>query len=171
MLSVILLGYDAGADQLRRERIVRSLASLVDATVQGVIADAVLAGPTNLGLEIIADEAGCGFVEQDALAQGLGAALACVRQADVFILTAGHAVERGFVDEARDALVFGGLQRARILRAEPDSLATRLAPALARTVGLLARKNELVQAGAGELGALARRLRGSDLAARARKCC
>lgn len=171
MLSVILLGYDEGEGSQRRERIVRSLSSLVDATIQGLVADAVLAGPPNLGLERIADEAGCALVEQESPAGGLAAALTVVRQSDVFLFAAGHAVERGFVEEARDILVFGGLAQARVLKAAPDSFLTRLAPNLGRPVGLLARKQDVMQAGASDFSALARRLRGLDLNARARKCC
>ncbi len=176
MLSVILLGYGTISSQsqsgepLRGERVVRSLASLVHGAVQGLIADAVLAGPADVGLEKIADEAGCELVENNSAAQGLAAALAKVRQANVFLLIAGHAVERDFVEEARDALAFGGLTRGRVLRAAPDTLLTRLAPNLARPVGLLARREALKDVETAELAILARRLCRADLNSRARKC-
>ncbi len=171
MLSVILLAYDVDGGSLRQESVVRSLTSLVEGTVQGLIADAVLAGPSRMGLEAIADDAGCILVEHDLPAKGLAAALARARQTDVFVFMAGHAIDAGFVEEARDALAFEGLARARVVRRTPDSVLTRLAPALSQPVGLLARKDALVKAEGVELAALARKLRASDLNARARKCC
>jgi hypothetical protein len=56
------------------------------------------------------------------------------------------------------------------LRGAPESLLTRLAPSLARPVGLLARKESIIEAEATDLTKLARRLRGVDLVAHARKC-
>jgi hypothetical protein len=88
----------------------------------------------------------------------------------VFFFLAGYAIERGFIEEARDAIAFGGLKGARVLRAAPGSLLTRLAPSLARPVGLLARKESIIPAEANDLTKLARRLRGVDLVAHARKC-
>jgi hypothetical protein len=176
MLSVILLAYDttlhapARDGAQLRESVVRSLSSLVDGAIQGLIADAVLAGPRDAALGAIADEAGCDLVEDNAPVGGLLAALARVRHEDVFLFTAGHAVERGFIEEARDVAAFGGLGRARLLRAAPDSVLTRFAPNLARPVGLLARKEVLVESATVELPLLARRLRCADLTARARKC-
>jgi hypothetical protein len=174
MLSVVLLAYDppraaAVPAALRRQRIARSLASLVEACVQGLVADAVLAGPLGAGLGAVADEAGCVLIESADRGAGLALALRAARHADIFMLRAGYAVERGFVDEARDALALDGLERARVLRAAPESFATRIAPNFAEPVGLLARKAALLGAGAGDVASLARRLRGAELATSARK--
>lgn len=174
MLSVVLIAFDSpravpAPAALRRERIVRSLASLVEACVHGLVADAVLAGPPDAGLGAVADEAGCVLIEAADRGAGLSLALRAARHADIFLLRAGYAVERGFVDEARDALAFGGLEHARVLRAAPESFATRLAPHFAEPVGLLARKAALLGAGAADVALLARRLRGAELATRARK--
>jgi len=173
MLSVILLGYEAaiaGGGSRRNERVLRSLASLVEGAVDGLVADVALAGPTGAGLGGIADEAGCLLVENDNPAQGFAGALAAVRQANVFLFAAGYAVDRGFIEEARDALAFGGLEEARVLRAAPDSFLTRLAPNLARPVGLLARKESIIWAGPTDLPGLVKRVGGAELSARARKC-
>jgi hypothetical protein len=168
MLTAILLAYDTpGA--ARREPIVRGLASLIDACVQGLVADAVLAGPPGAGLETLADEAGCAFVEALSPRDGFARALAMARHADVLLLRAGHAVERGFADEVRDALAFGDRSRALILRAAPDSLLTRLAPNFAPPVGLIAGKRALLAAETADLPTLARRLRGVELTTRARR--
>ncbi len=110
------------------------------------------------------------MVENDAPAKGAAEALAGARQSNVFFFLAGHAIDRGFIEEARDAIAFGGLKAARVLRGAPESLLTRLAPSLARPVGLLARKESIIEAEATDLTKLARRLRGVDLVAHARKC-
>ena len=148
MLSVILLGYEVrGADggSRRNELVLRSLASLVEGAVDGLIADVALVGPSDAGFGKIADEAGCVLVENDAPAKGAAEALAGARQSNVFFFLAGHAIDRGFIEEARDAIAFGGLKAARVLRAAPESLLTRLAPSLARPVGLLARKESIIR--------------------------
>ena len=125
MLSVILLGYEVrGADggSRRNELVLRSLASLVEGAVDGLIADVALVGPSGAGFGKIADEAGCVLVENDAPAKGAAEALTGARQSNVFFFLAGHAIDRGFIEEARDAIAFGGLKAARVLRAAPDSL-------------------------------------------------
>jgi hypothetical protein len=173
MLSVILFGYElhrANGGSRRDELALRTLASLVEGAVDGLIADVALVGPTGAGFGEIADEAGCVLVENDAPAKGVAEALAGARQSNVFFFLAGHAIDRGFIEEARDAIAFGGLKAARVLRAAPESLLTRLAPSLARPVGLLARKESIIEAEATDLTKLARRLRGVDLVTHARKC-
>ena len=87
MLSVILLGYEIrGADggSRRNELVLRSLASLVEGAVDGLIADVALVGPNGAGFGKIADEAGCVLVENDAPAKGAAEALAGARQSNVF---------------------------------------------------------------------------------------
>ena len=135
MLSVILLGYElhrADGGSRRDELVLRSLASLVEGAVDGLIADVALVGPNGAGFGRLADEAGCVMVENDAPAKGAAEALAGARQSNVFFFLAGHAIDRGFIEEARDAIAFGGLKAARVLRGAPESLLTRLAPAYSR---------------------------------------
>lgn len=174
MLSAIILAFDTPpsaaperAEAAKREAIVRTLASLIDACVAGVVADAILVGPPDSGLGAIADEAGCGLIEAVDARSGLARALPGIRYSDVFVLTAGHAPESGFVDEVRDARAFGDRNRALVLRAAPHSLLTRLAPWLAEPVGLIARREDF--GSAGNVAALARRLRAGELATRARR--
>ena len=96
-------------------------------------------------------------------------ALAQARQTDVFLLYAGFCVDRGFVDEAADVATFGGLKTARALKAQPDTLLTRLAPSLAPPVGLLARKQAVSEAGGAEVARLARLLKAREMVSRARR--
>ncbi len=174
MLSAIILAFDTPpsaaperAEAAKREAIVRTLASLIEACVAGVVADAVLVGPPDSGLGAIADEAGCGLIEAVDARSGLARALPGIRYPDVFVLLAGHALERGFVDEVRDLRAFGDRDRALVLRTAPNSLLTRLAPWLAEPVGLIARREDL--GSAGNIAALARRLRAGELQTRARR--
>jgi hypothetical protein len=172
MLSAIMLAFDTPqaaperANALRRESVLRSLHALIEACVAGVIGDAVLTGPPEPVLRKIADEAGCALIEAEDARKGLRSALAIARRADILVMTAGYAVEPGFADEIRDLFAFGE-RGPRVLRAAPDSLLTRLAPGLAKPVGLIARKEDL-RGGEG-IARLARRLRARDLAARARR--
>jgi hypothetical protein len=171
MLSAVLLAYDSPqSGPRRRDAIARSLSSLVDACVRGVVADAVLAGPPDEALAALADEAGCALVEAATAAEGLRQALALVRRPHVLLLRAGYAVERGFCEEIEDVFTYGGgAEQALVLRAAPASLLTRLAPSLAEPVGLVAPKRAVAAAGATNLRALARRLGAAGLTAQARR--
>lgn len=167
MLSAVILAFDAEEAAARRdEAVARALSSLVPACVAGVIGDALIAGPAKASLRKVADEAGCALIEAEDARLCLERALRAARRPETLLLMAGYAVESGFVDEIRDMFAFGETG-ARALRAAPHSLLTRLAPRLARPVGLIARKDDC--AGADSLARLARRLRARDLATRARK--
>jgi hypothetical protein len=173
MLSAIVLAFSppgASPDAaLLRERVARSLSSLVDACVHGLVADATVVGPAQFSLSDVADEAGCALVETSNAREGLSAALKSARHAHVFMLEAGYAVDRGFVEEMSDLFAFGDVSRARVLRAEPNSLVTRLTPSLAAPVGIMARKAEASAANASDILALAKTLRAVDLASKARR--
>ena len=82
--------------------------------MDGLIADVALVGPNGAGFAEIADEAGCVLVENDAPAKGVAQALAGARQSNVFLFLAGHAIDRGFIEEAHDAIAFGGLKAGRV---------------------------------------------------------
>ena len=176
MLSLILLCHasrparePADLAALLRERAARSLASLVEASIAGVIADATLVAAPTPSLADVADEAGGRLIEAAESSAALAQALAEARQTDVFLLSAGFCVDRGFADEAADVAAFGGLKTARMLKVQPEGLLTRLAPSLAAPVGVLARKQAVSEAGVGEVARLARLLRARDMASRARR--
>ena len=171
MLSLILTCFEsAPSEAKRREGVVRSLASLVPCVVEGIVADAALVGPEGAGLETIADDAGCALIEAVDGGEGLRAALARARRPDVLLLAAGYAVQAGFGEAARDILAFGGLAQPRVLRLEPNSVLTRLAPHLARPVGVLARKEAFATARSAQPGRLSRELRALEFPVRARIC-
>lgn len=169
MLTAILLAYDAHAQPLRRDAVTRSLASLVEACVEGLVADAVLAGAPGRGLDKVADEAGCELVEAEQMSEGLAQALAAARRERILLLNAGYAVERGFIDEVNDAFAYGGGDRSYVLRAAPSSLVTRLVPRFAPPAGIIARKSALRVEATADLSRLARRLRCSELSSSARR--
>jgi hypothetical protein len=173
MISLMLLCHDAQRDSASagqfRERVARSLASLVEGCVTGLIADAALVGPDEVDLEDIADEAGCHVFADASPEEALRRALAQARRADALLLKAGFAIDRAFLEEARDVASFGGLKRARALKSAPDGMITRLAPGMARPVGVLARRDAILAASSADVEALARRLKTADLTSRARR--
>ncbi len=138
MLSVIILCGRASA-----ETVVRTLAPLVQAAVKGLVRDVVLAGPAEADLAMIADHAGCAFVEAAAEAEALRRALAGVRGGDFMILYAGHIPETGFLEELEDLLAAGmpAEHGGRLLRAAPETFLERLFPPLAPAVGLIAARS------------------------------
>jgi hypothetical protein len=168
MLSAVLIALDSPEAPLRREAVARSLGSLIESCLQGLVADAIIVAQATRDLEGLADEAGCALI-QAPCGDGVAQALKAARRDHVFLLLAGFAVERGFVEEAQDFFAYGDKSRARTLRAAPDSLITRLAPGLARPVGLIAAKSALAVANSADFRRLARKLRGADLTSRARR--
>lgn len=168
MLSAVLIAFDSPQAPLRREAVARSLGSLIESCLQGLVADAIILAEPARGMEEVADEAGCALIEAPR-AEGVARALKAARRDHVFLLLAGFAVERGFAEEAQDIFAYGDSSRPRTLRMAPDSLMTRLAPGLARPVGLIATKSALAGANSADFGRLARKLRGADLTSRARR--
>lgn len=140
MLSVIILcaPHDLSPAGASAEAVVRTLSALVGACVRGLVRDVVLAGPSRTELAVIADHAGCSFVEAASEAELLRNALALVRGEDVLILRPGHIPETGFVEEIEDLLADGRLRGGRRIYAAPASYWQRLIPALTPVVGLLA---------------------------------
>lgn len=169
MLTAVLIAFDSPGAPLRREAVARSLGSLVESCVQGVIADAVVLAAPERGLDGIADEAGCALIETPRAADGVAQALKAARRDHILLLQAGFAVERGFAEETQDLFAYGESDRPRALRLAPDSLLTRLAPGRARAVGLIAPKSALAAAASADFARLANKLRAADLTTRARR--
>jgi len=146
MISAVLLSPTLAAaapDPRAAEALARSLGSLVRATMEGVVRDAALIGPAADDLAGVADYAGCAYIEADTLSEGLAGALSQTRGDVIFALQGGYAPQNGFIEEAGDLLLEGAAFSGALLRRAPYNLATRLAPNLARPVGLLAHRSAL----------------------------
>jgi len=146
MLSVIVL-CEEGVDRAPprkidpAEALVRTLASLVRANVEGLLRDVHIAGPEDHGLDLIADHAGCGLVQAPAEAAWLRLALEAARGPDLLLLRSGHAPELSFIEEAGDFVSGrGGTSRTRTARLHvaPEAFLERLFPRLAPLAGLIA---------------------------------
>jgi hypothetical protein len=138
-LSLILLcgmGRSRGAGA---EPVVRTLSAFVAASVDGIVREAILAGPPQGELAFIAEHAGCGLVEAATEIGALQEALILARGEDLLILYAGHVPEFTAIEAIGDLVATG--QSARhgwLLRAAPNNLAERFFSGLAPAVGLLA---------------------------------
>lgn len=140
------------------EVLVRTLASLVTANVEGLLRDVAIAGPEGQGLDVIADHAGCGLIEAGTEATWLRRAIEAARGPDLLLLRSGHAPERGFIEEAGDFLAErdrSGISSAR-LHAVPEGFLERLFPRLAPLAGLIAPRDLCLRAPSGTFRTLAR---------------
>jgi hypothetical protein len=141
MLSIIILcrpDPGNGCAAVAAEGIVRTLSSLVNALVRGLVRDVVLAGPEGTDLALIADHAGCVSVEAASEAECLRRALGLVRGEDVLVLLPGHVPEAGFIEEIEDLLARGPMADGRRIYAAPITYWQRLVPALTPVVGIIA---------------------------------
>jgi len=154
VLSVIVLCEEsAGRGEPRNrdpaEALVRTLASLVRANVDGLLRDVLVAGPEDHGLDLIADHAGCGLVQATTEAAWLRRALEAARGPDLLLLRSGHAPGLGFIEEAGDFVsARGSTSRTRTARlyVAPEAFLERLFPRLAPLAGLIAPRDLCLQA-------------------------
>ncbi|MCB1543316.1 MAG: transposase [Methylobacteriaceae bacterium] len=170
MLSAIILA-PPDADPMAgraQDAIIRSLAALVGAAVADVVRDACIAGAPDAQLAAIADHAGCALVEDADARTRVEKALHVARGDRVFLLAAGYAPMSGFIDEMSDWSLSAS-PPAVVLRAEPDSLARRIFPALAPSVGVIALKRDVLAVAGDNPAALARKLGARTLHTRARR--
>ena len=134
MLSAIVLVADTvSPEALSPEAIVRTLSSLVPCVVEGLVRDLTLATSSDIPLlREIADHAGCDIAVANTPAGLLAAGLASARGDWILAIRAGYAPRSDFSEEIADVLD-SGQRRPHLarLRAEPDSLITRLAPSFA----------------------------------------
>ena len=124
--------------------LVRTLVSLVPATVEGVVRDVtVLAPGADDGVRRVTDHAGCALVACGAFEAAFAQALGDARSERLFILRAGAAFDRGFVDEI--AMLLGPTrsepETVWLLRESPDGMLSRLLPARAPVAGVIARRD------------------------------
>ena len=145
MLSAIIIVSDGNVPvSPSPEALVRTLAALVPAAIEGLVRDVVLAAPSgNPDLARIADHAGCEIAEADTPTAVIAAGLKAARGDALLVLRAGHAPERGFFEEMADLSDRLGLMGAVRVRATPESFLTRLLPGLTASVGLVALRRSL----------------------------
>lgn len=178
MLSTIVLYQEAGSVPAKRgtdptEALVRTLASLVRANVEGLLRDVAIAGPRGYGLDLVADHAGCGLIEAGSEPEWLRQAIAAARGPELLLLRSGHAPDLGFIEEAGD-FVSGrwgppGIRIAR-LHVAPAKLTERIFPRLAPLAGLIGPRDLCFDASGGTFETLARRVgKAAMLRSRARR--
>lgn len=148
MLSTIVFSPPAPAGAtLAAGPLLRTLAALVPATIEGVVRDVTLLQVGSAGgIAGIADEAGCQFVAEADFPAALARSVAGARAPWVFVVAAGTVPSRIFGEEAARALDAsvdrGG---ALLLRQVPTGLA-RWVPSLAPVVGVIMPRARLAQA-------------------------
>lgn len=164
MLSVIVLHEETIGQSRSRtldpsEALVRTLASLVRANVEGLLRDVLIAGPGGRDLALIADHAGCGLVEAASEPEWLRQALEAARGPDLLLLRSGHAPEAGFIEEAGDLVSDrGGATGTCVARLHvaPEAFLERLFPSLAPLAGLIAPRDRCLHAPPGTFRHLVR---------------
>ncbi len=146
MLSTIVVTPPAAADATGRAgALLRTLAALVPAAVEGVVRDVTLLQVGDAtSLAGIADEAGCHIVEERDFPAALARGVAGARSPWIFVVKAGTVPSRLFGEEAARALE-GGLEagRALLLREQPTSLLARWFPSLAPVAGVILPRERL----------------------------
>ena len=160
MLSTIVVTSSAPATG-RAGALMRTLAALVPATVEGVVRDVTLlqVGDT-ASLAGIADEAGCQVVEEGDFPAALARGVAGARSPWIFVVKAGTVPSRLFGEEAAYALEGGlGASRALLLREQPTGVLARWFPSLAPVVGVILPRDRLSRASCTGFADVVRRAR------------
>lgn len=148
MLSALVLApFFSGRTVPAPGAVVRTLAALVPATVEGLVRDVTLLAPSgDEGLRTVAEHAGCGLVEAKAFRNGFGQALTLAKQPVLFVVRAGAAFDRGFLSEVAAILGPDGGGEGDpcfLLRQAPEGFAARILPDLAPVAGLIASRGRL----------------------------
>ncbi len=140
----------------------RSLGSLVKVSVEGLIRDVTIAGPSGLDLGTIADHAGCALVEGRQEADWLAQALLLAKGPACLVLRAGYIPGHGFIEELRDVV-----DRPRMMpgfwRAEPEHWPSQLFSVLSPIAGLIASLDQLQTHPARDFRRITRSLPGRSL--------
>ena len=162
MLSTLVFAPPAAHDATRRaSALLRTLAALVPATVEGIVRDVTLlqvgGGPS---FAEIADEAGCHVVEDRDFPAALARGVAGARSSWIFIVKAGTIPSRIFGEEAARALegslATGG---ALLLREQPNGFLARCFPALAPVAGVILPRARLTEGRCASFAEVVRRAR------------
>ena len=140
--------------------IVRTLAALVPAAVEGVVRDVCLVAPTDDGgLSDVADHAGCAFAAAPSFAEAISVGSRQVRSASILVAQGGMVTDRPLIEELLLLLpsLDGGNHPFYVVRGERRDFLGRLVPALAPAAALLAPRAWLSGANAADLARLVRR--------------
>ncbi len=150
MFSVLIDSRRVSPQQPSSEAVVRTLSALVPGVVEGLIRDVTLvAHASEPVLEQIADDAGCAVFFT--LQSPLQAALAQAREPLVLLLVAGAVPDHGLAEEIAELMEDGLEGRAGvILRERAKGFVTRLFPTMSAPVGLMARRDVLVDLAAND---------------------
>ncbi len=159
MLSALVLAADARTPQSAPDAVVRTLAALVPAAIEGLLRDVTLAGLAGSELAKIADHAGCEFLESAQGASVLSEGLKLTRGPHLLVLRAGRVPEPGFIEEIGDFLARSDAARGALMREAPETFLARTFPGLAPAVGLVAARQRMIDAQAQDLAGLVRALR------------
>lgn len=144
MLSVIVI-VPPRADRARPfAPLLRTLAALVTASVDGMVRDVTLLalGPVD-DVAGIADEAGCGVIAGDDFGTAMTRSLRLAKSAWVCVMQAGTVPGATFVEDVASALAQNGdPPQALLLRGEGRAFG-RLFPRLATVAGVIAPRARL----------------------------
>lgn len=160
MISVLLLGFRGGGDQaVPPGEVVRTLAALVPAAVEGIVRDVCLVAPTDSqGLADVADHAGCAFAAAPSFTAAVSLGSRQLRSNHVLVAQGGMVVDRPLVEEL--LLLLPTLDTETrgfyIVRAERRDFLGRLIPALAPAAALLGPRAWLGVAAATDFARLVR---------------
>jgi len=157
MLSAVVVAADmANPNPASPEAMVRTLASLVPAAVEGLIRDLVLSALASDAAAVdIADHAGCGLALSERSEELVAAGLAVARGDLILILRAGFAPLAGFGEDIVDVFERRAAPTLALLRAEPGGLFSRFVPGISPIVGVIGRRARLAS-NAASIAALAR---------------
>lgn len=161
MLSTLVFTPPAADAPRRAGALLRTLAALVPATVEGVVRDVTLLQVGDAGsVAEIADEAGCRIVEEPDFPAALARGVAGARSPWIFVVKAGTVPSRLFGEEAAralgDSLETGG---ALLLREQPKGMLARWFPSLAPVAGVILPRARLAEFRCTSFADLVRRAR------------
>lgn len=145
MLSTLVLMPPATGGTPALGALVRTLAALVPFSIEGLVRDVtVVAEGDDDGLRRVADHAGCAYEAGSPFNGAFKAALEGSRSETVFVLRVGAALDRGMVDEVAALLGpgSGSVDTVFLLRQAAEGW-TRLFPATAPVVGIMAPRRKL----------------------------
>lgn len=159
MISVLLLGFNPAGQGAAPGDAVRTLASFVPPTVDGLVRDLCLAGPAgDAALAQVADHAGCGYVRSANVAEALRLGGHGLRCSFVLVAGCGLILDRPITDELMSLLPTLDLEpSAYVVKAVRLDLVGRLLPSSARTAAVLVSRLSLEVSRAKTLEQLARR--------------